>query len=636
MEPALVGLGDAMRHSLSIPPNSEIATWPRPDEKMVPEAVRNRYHDRVRALEAVIKGSTLSDAGKLYKVDRNLLSTLIENAQKLDECGRPFGFRVCLPWSRTGPATPSDSGAPLAAAPHAFAQLLLAVPTARQLVSQFRGELPKRNRRSRAFETLFAEFKRCLKAANLEHAYPLNTHDRGRRALLDWFKRDRRRLLLNDIATPSDDATSVTRLDQMFALQPLDRAEVDEHWIDVNWHGLVPTPNGLWCSVPLSGLWIVAMVDAVLPICYSWTLVVGLSFSHQDLLRTLAKALAPWERRKLIVPGLEYAANAWMPNAVSSSNLVFRTASLALDNHASHIGKATTNNLRDFQVGVINHGYAGVPEGRAHIESFFGSLEESCLRLIAGGFRPAKTLEGKPEKTSNLRSEDYPIDLVALEDVIDVHISGSHVEPRDRLQNRSARDVFEAQLESGLWVTQSRLTASDAADLVAEQIFVTIRGNRKSNDLPHANFLDGTYRNQKLDQTWSLVGSKFRATVPFNDASKMILFDTEGSVFVVLRSRSPWARPHSLEERRRARQWMKRGIFKVDEEGDAIGAYHRCVRDLASKLQWAADLFVKGHGGGASEHAKQLPSPTHPPLPADTMKGIAPRGGHAGFIKRER
>jgi hypothetical protein len=634
MEPAFVRVGDAMRHALSIPPDSEVATWSRPDEKALPEAIRARYQDRIRALEAVIKGSTLQEAAKLYGVDRNLLAKMVETASKLDAAGKPFGFRVCVPWTRHGPATPRGTEAPLTAAPHALTQLFRAVPTLGQLVEQFRGELPRRNRRSRQFELLFADFKRALHAANLDHAYPLNRPDRGRRSLLEWFKRDRRRELEQEIAAPTDDAASVTRLDQMFALQPLDRAEFDEHSIDVKWHGLVPTPKGLWCSVPLSGLWIVAMVDAVLPICYSWTLAVGRSFTYQDVLRTQAKALETWQPRKLIVPGLEYAPNAWMPNAAPNSDVVFRTASVAMDNHASHVGKATTNTLRDFQTGVINHGYSGVPEGRAHIESFFAYLEENCLRLIAGGFRPAKALTDEPTQTTSLRPEDYPIDVVALEDVLDVHISRFHVTPRDSFQDQSARDVFEAQIASGLWVTQSRLTANDAADLVVEHLFVTIRGNKKTNDLPHANFLDGVYRSPKLDQRWSLVGSRFRASVPFNDASKMTLYDSHGNVFVVLRARSPWSRSHSLEERRRARQWLKRGVFRVDEEGDAVGAYHRCVRDLASKVQWAADLFVKGHGGSAAEHVTERPTKRSSALPPDTMQGMAPRGGHVGLIKR--
>ena len=622
-----------MKRLLTIPPCSELLTWSRPKSSQVPQRSRQRYDARVSAVEAVIKGSTLQAAAKLYGVDRDLLAKILADTQKLDEKGQPFGFRACLPWARTGPAVPRSTEAPLAAAPHALAQLLQAVPSVAKLVDDFKGELPTRNRQSRAFNRLMSDFKRALESANLGHAYPLNTPDKGRRALLECLKRIRRREMEHDIARPTDAPVSATRLDQMMVLQPFDRAEIDEHWTDVKWHALVPTPQGLWHSVPLSGLWFIALIDAVLPMCYAWTIVIGRGFNHQDFLRVQAKALTPWQPRELIVQGLTYDANSWMPNAASSFDQVLRPASLAADNHASHSAKVVVANSRDHQVGVINHGYPEVPQGRPNIEAFFKYMEEAVFRPLAGGFRPAKALNEEPERTSKLNPADYPIDLIALEDVIDVHVSRFHVTSRPSLQNRSVREVVEAQFAAGMWPTQSRLTETDAADLVAEHFIARVCGNPSTNDLPHVNYLDGTYRDTKLDKRTNLIGEKYRASVSFSDASKMTLYDENGNVFVILQARPPWSRPHTLEQRRRARQWLKRGIFRVDEDGDAIAAYHRCVKDRASKLTWAADLFLKEQGGRTTQPTSQS-QPSKSTLPPDTMKGITPRGGHIGLLDR--
>ena len=618
---------------LTLPPDSEILLWPRPNPATVPVELRSRYEDRVRALEAILKGSTLQAAGALYGVDRELLSKMLEDAQKIHLDGKPYGFRVCLPWTRTGPPVPRSTKVPLAAAPHALAQLFGAVPAAAKLVEDFEGALPERNRCSPAFDRLFKGFKRTLSLANLGHAFPLNTPDQGRRALLEWIKRIRRREMELDIARSKDEPVSVTRMDQVIRLQPFDRAEIDEHWTDVAWQGLVPDAKGLWHVVPLSGVWFIAMIDAVLPMCYAWIVVVGRSFNHRDFLRVQSKALTPWKRRDLILPGLEYHPDAWMPNAVPSFDMVMRPASQAMDNHGSHTGKVVIANVRDYQVGVINHGFSQVPEGRGNIEAFFHYITEAVFRKLAGGFRPARSFDEEAEKTSKLRPSDHPIEIEALEDLLDVHVSRFHVTTRPSLQNRTVRQVIEAQLVNGLWTTQSRLTENDAANLVAEHMTVKICGSERTQEQPHANFLDGIYRHDRLNKRWNLIGTKYKASVPFSDASKMTLYDDKGEVFAVLRARPPWSRPHTLEERRRAMQWRKRGIFKVDEDGDAVAAYHRRVRELASKLQWAADLFVKGQGGSAAD-AAGTSLPQKPVLPPDTMKGITPRGGHVGLMSR--
>lgn len=624
-----------MRRSLSLPPESEIVTWPRPKATAVPVQHRKGYENRVKALEAVLKGSTLQSSADLYGVDREVLSSILGAAQTLDEKGKPFGFRACVPFMRTGPALPRSGEVPLAAAPHATAQLFRAVPPIAALVDGFKGELPTRNRNSRAFNRLMTEIRHELENRKLEHAFPLNTPDKGRRAILEWIKRGRARDLAQEIVTSTDEPVSVTRLDQVLRLQPFDRAEIDEHQTDVKWHGLVPTPKGLWTAVPLSGIFFIAAVDAVLPMCYAWSLVIGRGFNQHDFLGLQSKMLTPWKRRELLSPEMRYHESAWMPNGVETFDLVIRAASLAADNHASHRSKLVISNFTDYQVGIYNLGFPESPEGRPGIESFFDFMEENVFRKLAGGFRPAKAFDDEIERTSKLRPSDHPIDIEALEDLLDIEVSRFHALPRPSLQNRSVRQVVEQQLANGQWVTQSRLTQADAEDLVTRHLTANICGNELTHDPPHVNFLDGTYRNAAMDRQYSLVGNKYRASVPFSDASRMTLYDEKGDVYAVLRARPPWARPHTLEERERARQWLKRGIFTLDDEdgGDAVAGYHRCVRKLASKLQWAADLFVKAQSGTASQAAAN-DAPKKPALPPDTHKGFAPLGGHVGLMNQ--
>jgi hypothetical protein len=183
------------------------------------------------------------------------------------------------------------------------------------------------------------------------------------------------------------------------------------------------------------------------------------------------------------------------------------------------------------------------------------------------------------------------------------------------------------------------MTEEDAHDLMCEHLKATFRGNRGKHELPHVTFVGATYRAARPAMCWDLVGKTFAAKVPLDDARTMTVYDAKGNVLVVLHARPPYASTaHTLDERRRAVHWRNRGLFQVDEDGDAMGAYHRYVRQLAGHVQWATDQFVKGRAGNAAEHdfAQQHTRRSSPAPAPDTFSGLAPLGGHVGLITPEK
>jgi hypothetical protein len=625
-----------MRHEFSFPPDSEILAWPRPDRKTILKKHQADFDKRVAALTAVVKGSSVQAAASLHGVDRTTLTQMAQAAPELAEDGKPYGFRVCVPWFRRAVAQPTKIEVPLVAAPHAFTQLVLALEAVRNLLINYQGGLPARHQRCSAFEMLFRQFKKILRDASLDHAFPLNTPDKGRRALQNWIQRRQKHLLDLGMTVDGDDGISATRLEQFFTLKPLDRGEFDAHRTDVDWHAMVPTPDGMWKVVLISTIWLLVLIDVVSLVVYAWMLVVGKGYNQLDQLRTYAKALTPWSPRTLIVPGMRYAPGAWMPGMVDDSGQIRRLVTAAMDNAMAHVAKLATASLGEFQLGVVNLGFANVPEGRPNVEAFFKLIEDRVLRFIAGGFRPPKELEDSKQKVSKLSPTDHPVDLEALEDLLDVIISAYHVTEHLGLQGRTPKEVFQSHVENDGWTTRSSLTASDAIDLLTIRVDVTVRGSKGDKVLPHVNYEGARYRSPKLNARWDLIGTTFKASLPFGDIRAMSLFDDKGDLFVVLRSLPPWAAPHTLEQRRKAIHWRNRGLFEIPESGDALAAYHTCVRANAGKLQWAADLFVKENLGGA---ANSLPEPRSRPStfqPVDTLAGLAPRGGYVGLTTRRK
>lgn len=623
-----------MKNDIAAPSVCVASTYPKPSRDFVKKKYLADFDKRVLALSAVLDGASIQQAAKANGVDRTTLTAMTEAVTKIAPDGKPFGYRVCIPWYRVTDSEVSQAEVPLASCAGAFTQLLVALPELKAFVLSFKGKLPSHNNPSPKFDVFFKKFVSHLKGKRLECHYPLNCGDSGRRALLNWIKREREALLDLHVAENEDVDFTLTRVDQLFKLQPLDRVEVDGHIIDVEWHAQVPTRDGKWTSEQISGIWILVGIDVVSQAAFPCTLVIGPAYDRYDLLDAFANTLRPWKPRELIVPTLQYAFGAWMPTMARDAAGVYRPALVAVDNALAHKAMMVTENFGDHQLGVINLGFPHVPEGRPYIEAFFKRLEAAVLRLLAGGFRPGKERGAKKKKVSTKSAKNHPVNIEALRDLMDVEISSYNVTPHPALQNRTPREVFEGHIDDGMWTTQSFLTTEDAAELLVLHLNVTIRGDKRKGVIPYVKFQHARYRSSKLTHRWDLVGKTFRASIASDSAHQMSLWDDDGNLFVVLRALRPWGIPHSLQQRSAILKCTKRGLLSIEGTDDALAAYHAFVRTKASEIQWAADAYVKE---GLKE-TQQAPAQAKPSLldHLDSLSGLAPRAGRVDLRQRRK
>jgi hypothetical protein len=605
-----------------------------PNQDFVKKKHLAKFNQRVLALGAVLDGASIQEASKANGVDRTTLASMVKAVAELAPDGKPFGYRVCIPWYRVTKSDTPQVEVPLASGASAFTQLLAALPELKALVCSFKGKLPSHNDPSAKFDVFFRKFVAFLKGKGLECHYPLNSADSGRRALQNWIKRERKVLLDIQVADNEDVAFALTRVDQIFKFQPLDRVELDGHITDVEWHAQVPTKDDKWTTELISGIWILAAIDVASLAAYPCTLVIGRAYDRYDLLEAFANTLRPWSPRDLIVPKLQYAPGAWMPTMAGGAADVHRPASVAIDNALAHKAKMSTENFGDHQLGVINLGFPHVPEGRPNIEAFFKRMEDAVLRHLAGGFRPSKERGAKKKAVSTKAAKNHPVDVEALRDLMDVEISAYNSTPHPSLQNRTPREVFESHIEDRIWTTQSFLTDEDAGELLVLHEKVTIRGDKRKGVLPYVKYQHARYRSSKLTHRYDLVGKTFRASIDTDSAHQMSLWDDDGNLFVVLRALRPWAIPHSLKQRSAILKCTKRGLLTIEGSDDALAAYHAFVRTKASDIQWAADAYVKE----GLKQTQQAPTQTKPSLldQLNSLSGLAPRAGRVDLRQRRK
>lgn len=609
-----------MSRSLDFPPQSELLELPRLNATSITAGVpRNYYLAHEKALTAVYKGSSVRDAAKHYGVRRNTLNDIVAESLLPHLDGKLVGYRACLKHHRRQRCSDQPAAAiDPTVAPKTLAAVLAIIPVAQALIDAFRGRLPERSRSSRAFDSLFKKFMKLVQSAGWGELPMWASPDRGRRAVIRKIRTARQAVPAADMDEDPPEKEHGTRLEHLFELKPFDRLEADGHRIDVHWQALIQTPDGSWVPRVITCMWLIVFIDVASRALVAWNLVVKDNYNRFDLLRTAARSLTPWRKHELIVPNMKYHPEAWMPTQADSPGGIFRAVSLALDSAMAHIARDVSHNLAHYFRGVVNLGFPGVPEGRPYVEAFFKKVEDQIFRLLAGGFRPEGVAGEGETPTTALRAEDYPVKIQALEDLIDVAMSGYNPTGQDGLYNRSPRQVIEQYFDTALGC-RSTLTADDINELVVLRPRVTIAGKKRVRQ-PFVKWQGGIYRSSKMRDCWDLIGDKFDASVPANDMRRMALWK-DGKLFAVLHVLAPWARTaHDFETRQRANACVKRGLISWKGVEDAVGHFHAAIRRWASELRWAADEHVRSDLGSLTRHH---PSPA--PVRSSPLFEMSPR-----------
>lgn len=619
------------KHDRASYDEQSILDWPRPHLYAIPKDRRRQYARRHRALADYMSGATLAGAAKHHGISRSTLKRLVELASRLDPAGSPYGFRVCIPYFRadTPPLDGDKPQTPLSAAPHSFTKLLASNATIRDLVLTFDGPLPVGRKHSAAFDRLHRQFTKQL--GKNTHLYPLDTRDKGRRALLEYLRRHRRdnNLVASGISTQSPKQPAVERLDQLFPLTPFMRTEYDAHDVDVKWHIEVLGPGNAWVTRSISKVLFLVAIDAVSRLVISWLLIFGRGYRQFDLMEMFAKGMCPWKPRTITVPGLCYVAGSGMPSGMMSNDLAPRSLLTAGDNFSGHQAPLIVHNMLHTHLGVWNWAQAHIPEKRPIVESFFRHLEHGALRDIAGGFVPATTRGEKPTAANCLDPMRHPLNVQALQELMDVIVTAYNADAHRGLRDKSPLQVLSEYIEHGGWIWQSRLSKDHAQKMTLMHIYVTIRGSRKQSRQPFVQWKGARYRSDALINRFDLVGKKFKASIPSQDLRWMTLYDESGDVLVRLPALHPWhAQKHDVRLREQITKWDHAKVLSIRGVDDAIAAYHHYVRETAHANQTSADQYARHQQAQQALPKKRKSRSTAAPL-------TTPREGWIGAENME-
>lgn len=554
---------------------------------------------RVAALNDILAGASIQAVAKRRGLDRKTIRRMLQVASDTDEIGALQGYRACIPHKRFAPPTPAGAVVPKRGHAFAFQMLLRAIPEIEHRLHDYKGPLPTRNSRSPAFDRLFRSIINTIQSKGYADHYPVNVSDGGRRATLEYLKRYRR-LRQAETAAEQPEEPAISRVEHLLTVQPFDRFEYDEHFIDIDAWMALPMADGTFRLERVRQIWLLAMVDVGSWAPVAASLVIGRKFNSEDVCDLFARSISPWVRRQPVVEAMRYSERAWMPGCLVEDGVVPRSVLAALDNDASHLSRMTRENLIHERMGIINFGRAGIPESRPYIEALFKRTEDALLRYIAGGFRPETEVNARTA-VSTLRGSCYPIFAEALEDLVDIYFSAAAVSDRNARDTRSPKSVIEDYIGSGALLWRCPDTQEHIRRLTVRRMIVTVSGRK---GVPPRVYQDyARYRSPQLTSQPSLIGRSFVATYenPL-DIRQLTLWNEDGARLMTLHALPPYAAaPHTLATRKRAEAWSRANGRRAHRpsEAESVGhdsilAYHAAVRAAAANTPWAAGLIASG------------------------------------------
>lgn len=601
----------------------DVRKFHRPDPSMLPEARRDAFERRLRCLDAIAGGVPVERAARLYRIAVRTAKDDAELAMEEAPDGGLFGYRACLPHRRrpgrigkSKRRTTRDSG------PHAMTRIITSDIQLERLVEGYTGDLPTGKRKNRRFDALHKSFLQRVRALNGDEGYPFGVADKGRRQLLRYMRRLRRKRL--DAGAPVEDRpdANVRSLRDLLELRPLERMEFDAHPVDVELRIEVEKPDGSLALLTIRRLTLLTIICSVTRYLLAHLLVLG-EYNRLHVLRLFRRALRPWQPRGLIVPNLAYPAGARLGLPVDARGGMPRPIIVAGDNAMAHHATIARHGLHRYQRGLMNFGQAHSPESRGLQEAFFYLVERGALRGLPGGFEPSAN--GR-HAVSGMRPEDYPLHWQALQDTMEVVCAGYNASPHNGLHQRTPARALDEHLATG-WVREVSAPERDARGLTTIRIHPRIRGGRESGRYPFIEYQGAVYRSDKLRQARSRVGERVTAEVDVDDLREMVILDDCGLPWSRLQALPPWHRtPHDLHLRQQINRTRSRKLLTLVGAEDAVAAYAEFCRSVALSRRRTADAYAR-----VSEQMASSPEPLSLSYSHVTQVDDAPRSGRTSF-----
>lgn len=452
----------------------------------------------------------------------------------------------------------------------------------------------------------------CEKAGVGYNEYPLNTVEKGRRALkawmdqtflprhgLAWIKRQHGDEAASLAAYGSGDgqATELTG--------PYEVWVIDEVTVDLNARYEIPNNKGDWEQLDLPRFTALRCVEWHTAANLGWDLVLAKQVSGEDIARLLWKCVDGSPRRQLRMEGLAYNDGAGFParEIPELRFAIFRT--VYLDNALAHLADVVQHILQHLGGGIVVLGKPRTPKERALVESKFALQARRVLHQLPGttGTGPKDPLRKSADVAleHRIRADD-------LEEVLEVYIANENIAPASRAGGIAPLERLRQLIAAAALKPTYLPVDKRKPHFFSQPISVTVRVDIRRGLRPFITYLGVRYTSPQLQRGLSLKGQTMYIRPDFSDLRSVLLFYESGHEYGPLYAMGRWSKfPHDVRLRKmwlRAMRTAQLGERADDAPLQALFSYLRAKaprdRNSALKLAYLVDYL--------SRHAEQLDS----------------------------
>ena len=588
--------------------------WPEVDVASLSPEVAARFNVRREAIRRFLAGQSRRAVAADTGVVEREITRLRQRCLTLHPDGRIWGWRALLSYARVAEYTPRQTISPPATTARgpsarggragAMTALFRRHP---EIWNDLRAEYLKQPRGAGEIKEPRVSIKRlhkrfvreCRKAGIRVDEYPFNAAEVGRRALHTHFKKLKEKETAAAVA--ARDGPDAARLlgdgglDASLGpvLRPFRRVIIDGHRVDAIFTVRVLTPEGDTVSVVMDRPVLLLIMDVGGRAALGYLLCTGLEPSSLDALRCIRRAVEPWKRLILTIPGLVYPPDGGFPSEMIPECAWACWDEFLIDNALAFLAERVRDQIIDALGGTVNAGPVATPEHRGIIERMFGLLAEGNFQRLVSttGSHPKDPRRDEPERAAR----HYEMDFDELLQITEVAIAEYNGTPSGAhgLHWRSPLEYLRAYLQRGGLVRTLPESRRALTPIACERFTRIVRGNIAKGRRPHINIDRVRHSSDVLRKMPGLVGQTVTVVMDPDDPRSVLAYYQDGAEMGRLTGQGYWGvTPHTRAQRRAINGLRRRGLLHFLDSQDPIAVYHEFLaakspgdRRAASRLE---------------------------------------------------
>lgn len=578
----------------------DLDAWPRPDEGGLGEKT-TCYQKRKAAVRHYLQGTADAELRRCFSLSsKGIYRLIIKRCLAVHPDGQIYGWRGLIPYLRIEHYTRKKKVTVDAAGRGAVGAMRMVLdlePTLRTafdkriLAGHHDGKLEEKHS-CRSHWKWFVE-KLREKGYAIRNEWPFNTESVGYLSVCRYVK-----AVL--AARPEKGAAVVGGKDAQRKLKSGDgvdrpvgqlfqRVEMDAHKLDGRFCILIPRGDGSYAEKIVHRLWVIVLLEVMTRAVVGYYFSYRYEISKDDVLRAIKMALTPWERRSISFGNLAYRDGAALPSGHSPAyvGVCWEETSVdgALAERCEHV-RVVLKNVMGSELIEPSSGFSArrSKDDRPFIESFF-------RHLGSGGFhRLSNTTGGKPKDKGGNNPDRVAVvsrfQVDYAEEMVEVLIANYNATPHSGLGGRTPLEYLDFLASRPGRNNLRYADPEEVQRMLSYRKLCAVRGNLAEGRRPYVNFANATYHGDTLSQRFDLIGKRIWVENHIErDARVALAYTPSGDALGALRAAPPWHKtPHSIEVRAAIVSCLRRKLFRLSADGDAVQNFHEFYEASGGKL----------------------------------------------------